>query len=96
MISTEGFGAAGSMRLARSTPTSSSSPMCIERAQPAQCVKPHGGQAVGLDRRHVGAGSFDAQDLDLLAEVVGMRVFNDVLPPPCSTSFGSRPRRRVV
>ena len=46
----------------------------IERAQPPQCVEPDGGQAFGLDRRHVGAGSFYAQDIELLAEVIDLRL----------------------
>ena len=42
----------------------------VERAQFAHRVKPHGGKPVRVDRRHVGAGGFDAQHLDVLAEAV--------------------------
>ena len=37
------------------------------RAQGAQRLDPHGGEAGGLDRTHVGAGALDAQHRDLLA-----------------------------
>ena len=97
MISTDGFGAAGSIRLARSMATSSSSRDRLDaRAAGAIGVKPHRRQAFRLDRRHVGAGGLDPQHLDLLAEEVAARVFSEVLPPPCSTSCGSRPSSRVV
>ena len=40
----------------------------VEPAQPAQGVKPHRRQAFAFDRRHVGAGGFDPQHLDIFAE----------------------------
>ena len=40
----------------------------VEPAQPAQGVKPHRRQAFGFDRRHVGAGGFYPQHLDIFAE----------------------------
>ena len=42
----------------------------VERAQPAQRVKPHRRKAFGFDRRHVGAGGFYPQHLDIFAEEV--------------------------
>ena len=43
----------------------------IERAQPTQGCNPHGGKTRGLNGRHLGAGGFDTQHLDLFAEAVG-------------------------
>ena len=52
--------------------------------------------ALRLDVGHVPARTLDADHLVLLAEIVVARVFTEVLPPPCSTSSGSRPKSRVV
>ena len=42
----------------------------IEAAQPAHGFKPHRRQAFGFDRRHVGAGGFDPQHLDIFAKEI--------------------------
>jgi hypothetical protein len=67
MTSTDGFGAAGSMRFERSSATSS---------KPAERHKPDRRQAVGFDRRHVGAGSLHPQDFDVLAKGVAHAHFD--------------------
>ena len=58
------------MRLARSIATSSSSAMVSRARSRCSGTSRTAGRPAGFDRRHVGAGSLDPQDLDLFAEKV--------------------------
>ena len=50
--------------------TMSSSLSVLQRAQPAQLVQPHRGQALRLDIAHVPAAALDAQHVDIFAELI--------------------------
>ena len=70
MISTDGFGAAGSIRLARSMATRSWSAIASSARSRRNGASRTAGSPSGSDRRHVGAGGFDPQHFDVVAKQV--------------------------
>ncbi len=96
-VSTEGLGADESSKFSRCTLTMASSDSASSARSSLKRRKLHRRQAPRLDIGHVGARALDgrsprAPGRDRRAP----RVLTEVLPPPCSTSSGSRPSRRVV
>ena len=75
MTSTDGLGDDGSIRLRALDPDKFLVCDRLRPAQPPQRRKPHRRQSCRLDRRHVGTGRLDAQNLDLVAaEVARVRL----------------------
>ena len=68
----------------------------VERAQLAQRLKPHGGKPSGSIVAMSEPEPLTRSTSTSSPRRSRMRVFTEVLPPPCSTSFGSRPSSRVV